>query len=193
MVWNKPCFRDTSAFIDCKAHDPGTRAWSGDPEVRTAEFTVHTAHGTRHTALHILRCIFVVFTLQRIFRRLQVIILPTPENVHRPAKTYFQLFLATLTDRNACQCISLQSGSNFHSLAFLSVRVARNIWKTVLDGRWCGVCPPVHCTIPTAILFALRFWEYGQKFLECRLCPLCAEMHRSGLEVYIGSLLTTPF
>ena len=56
---------------------------------------------------------------------------------HRPAKTYFQLFLATPNDSG--QLNSLQSGSELHCP--LSVGVAQNSWKTVFAGHWCCVCP----------------------------------------------------
>ena len=59
---------------------------------------------------------------------------------HRPAKTYFQLFLATPTDNE--QWNSSHSGSELHC----QLELLGTVENTIFAGRWCGVCPNLYKT-----------------------------------------------
>ena len=100
--------------------------------------------------VHILRCIChipFVFTLQRIFRRLQVIILPTPENVKRHTTgqqrpilncslhLWLTEMLASGVSRHPAR---ISTGSHFYQSELLGT-----VENTVFAGRWCSVCPSV--------------------------------------------------
>ena len=93
---------------------------------------------------HIIHCIChfpFVFTLQRIFRRLRVIILPTPENVKRHNTGQQRpIFNCSLQLR-----LTGDSGTPRHPDRSSTVHCQSELLgtdeSTVFAGRWWGVCP----------------------------------------------------
>ena len=70
---------------------------------------------------------------------------------HQLPKTFFRLFLATPTDRNARQWSVLPPALEIHWFAFLQSDWLGTIVSTVFGMWWCGVCPNlivpvlIHC------------------------------------------------
>ena len=91
----------------------------------------------------ILRCIChfpFVFTLRRIFRCLQVIVLPTPENVKRHTTGQQRpIFSCSLQLR-----LTVDRGTPRHrarsSTVHCQSELLGTVENTVFAGRWCGIC-----------------------------------------------------
>ena len=135
-------------------------------------------------SLSILRfnCHFpFVFSLRRIFRHLQVVILPTPENVKRHTtgrqrpilNCSLQLWLTEI----------LASGFPRHpahistGLHFCQSELLGTVKNTVFSGRWCGVCPNLLWVVsnhpwveisfcPTKYFLSEPTGSHGYNFLE---------------------------
>ena len=94
--------------------------------------------------LFILRCIChfpFILTLQRIFRRMQVIILPTPENVkHNTTGQRGPIFNCSLK-----LWLTVDSGTPCHpaqsSTVHCQFELLGTVENTIFAGRWCGVFP----------------------------------------------------
>ena len=83
-----------------------------------------------------------IFTLQRIFRRLQVIILPTPENVKCHTTTYQKPISDRPCDSDRQKC--LPSGFELHwqsGLHFCCSEWLKTVENTVFRSWCCGVWP----------------------------------------------------
>ena len=95
----------------------------------------------RKVILHCICQFPFVFTLQRIFRRLQVIILLTPENVKRHTTgQQSPFFNCSLQLR-----LTVDIGTPYHlarsSTVHCQPELLGTVENTVFAGQWCGVCP----------------------------------------------------
>ena len=109
----------------------------------------------------ILRCIChfpFVFTLRRICRCLQVIILPIPENVKRHTTGKQRpIFNCSLQLR-----LTVDSGTPRHpawsSTVNCQLELLGTIENTVFAGRWCGGCPTM---VPQVHVEPLCSWVFN--------------------------------
>ena len=109
----------------------------------------------QYIGIFILCCIChfpFVFILQRIFRRLQVIILPTTGNVKRHITGQRRpIFNCSLQLQP-----TVDSGTPHHSTRSSTVHCQSDLLgtveNTVFAGRWCGFCPILPISMVTNIL-----------------------------------------
>ena len=119
--------------------------------------------------MYILRCIChfpFVFTLMRIFRRLQLIIFPSPENVKRHT---------TVQQRPIFNC-SLQLGltvynktpghSAWSSTVHCQLELLGTVENTVFAGRWCGVCPSLNQMSFNVLKWKSHYEEVSQNMYK---------------------------